>query len=434
MQNHGQRRSGLDLLKYIWTEWISTFVILILLLLTLLIGTGEMIHGQLLRMGERLYGDSVTGMQYSFLRAEPAKPECNRQPNVDALVKTQMQANAADEFADFFGTASEADVRASILAGVQQCEEKYQFYDKAMQHMEAHPSIRAYRNFETTFFGIFKFGTENRAILLIFMVVLAAISATLKIHHIGLRGPATKLDYRVYSLLMTLGNGLLTYSSISQFNSVKDSGVPMNGETQLIYWLWMILFSVLTLISVWQLFSPPKEAKVGGRLGFAFLSVPLYAYMAVITGVAFIFFMDYPMGQGIYLGQLVEFSSIFLNLALFIWAGMLLKQTRVVDLFLNILRPWNLAPETLTWLILIAAALPTAYTGASGIFVIAAGAIIYKEVWNAGGRRQFALAATAMSGSLGVVLRPCLLIVVVASLNKEVTRTCFINMVFTRSY
>ncbi|MBP8006088.1 MAG: TRAP transporter large permease subunit, partial [Acinetobacter sp.] len=81
----------------------------------------------------------------------------------------------------------------------------------------------------------------------------------------------------------------------------------------------------------------------------------------------------------------------------------------------------NLAPETLTWLILIAAALPTAYTGASGIFVIAAGAIIYKEVWNAGGRRQFALAATALSGSLGVVLRPCLLIVVVASLNKEVT-------------
>ena len=77
---------------------------------------------------------------------------------------------------------------------------------------------------------------------------------------------------------------------------------------------------------------------------------------------------------------MVEFSSIFLNLALFIWAGMLLKQTRVVDMFLNILRPWNLAPETLTWLILLAAALPTAYTGASGIFVIAAGAIIYKEV------------------------------------------------------
>ena len=109
------------------------------------------------------------------------------------------------------------------------------------------------------------------------------------------------------------------------------------------------------------------------------------------------------MGQGIYLGQLVEFSSIFLNLALFIWAGMLLKQTRVVDLFLNILRPWNLAPETLTWLILIAAAFTDRIYGCIGDLCDCSRAIIYKEVWNAGGRRQFALAATAMSGLLGVV-------------------------------
>jgi len=106
-------------------------------------------------------------------------------------------------------------------------------------------------------------------------------------------------------------------------------------------------------------------------------------------------------------------------LALFIWAGMLLTQTRVMDLFLNILRPWNLAPETLTWLILLAAAIPTAYTGASGIFVIAAGAIIYKEVWNSGARRQYALAVSAMSGSLGVVIRPCLLVVLIAMLDSR---------------
>ena len=60
--------------------------------------------------------------------------------------------------------------------------------------------------------------------------------------------------------------------------------------------------------------------------------------------------------------------------------------------------------------------LPTAYTGASGIFVIAAGALIYHEVRHAGGSRQFALAASAMSGSLGVVLRPCLLVVLIAGI------------------
>ena len=174
------------------------------------------------------------------------------------------------------------------------------------------------------------------------------------------------------------------------------------------------------LISIFQFFkTPPAKQQGKGNIGFALLSVPLYAYMAIITGIAFTFFMDYPMGQGIYLGQLVEFSGIFLNLALFIWAGMLLTQTRIMDLFLGILRPWNLAPETLTWLILIAAAIPTAYTGASGIFVVAAGAIIYKEVWNSGSRRQFALAVSAMSGSLGVVIRPCLLIILISMLDSR---------------
>lgn len=62
-------------------------------------------------------------MQYSFLRAEPEKPSCDRHPNIEAQVQEQMKANAADEFASMFGTASESDVRASLLAAQQQCEE-----------------------------------------------------------------------------------------------------------------------------------------------------------------------------------------------------------------------------------------------------------------------------------------------------------------------
>ena len=106
----------------------------------------------------------------------------------------------------------------------QVCEESYQFYDKAMTHIEAHPSIRAYRSFETSFFGIFKFGTENRALLLIIMVVFAAISATLKTHHIGLRSPATRIDFKVYSVAMLIANSFLVYSSYSQYMSVLNSG------------------------------------------------------------------------------------------------------------------------------------------------------------------------------------------------------------------
>jgi len=255
---------------------------------------------------------------------------------------------------------------------------------------------------------------------LVLMVAIAAVTTTLGLHHIALRPPSTKKDFQVYSSSMTLANALLAYSSVRYYFSQQNSGVAIETVDIVINVVWITVFSLLTIISAYKLFNPPKDALDGGSYGLASLAVPLYANMALIAGITFVFFMDYPTGTAIYLGQMVEFSQIFLNLALYIWAGMLLKQTRVVDLFLNLLRPWNFSPETLTWIILLAAAIPTAYTGASGIFVIAAGAIIYKEVYNSGARRQYALAATAMSGSLGVVLRPCLLIVVIAAMNKEV--------------
>lgn len=419
MQHIKHISNGLAWLANQWNSWISTFSVMLLLLLTLIIGTGEMIHGQMLRVGEAIYGDSKGTMQYSFLRIEPEAPSCDRSTSIDVLVKQQMHHNAQDDVGDFFGTANENEVRQSIMAGQKLCEEKFQFYDQAVSYLDKNPSLRIYRNLETGFFWIFKFGSENRVIILLLMVVISAITASIKMHHISLRPPKTKLDFRVYHFFMVLGNALLSYSVLSQYFSVINSGVFVNYETHSVYCLWIILFVSLTLISLYNLFNLPKDALPGGNIGLALICIPLYAVMSVITGVAFSFFMSYPMGQGIYLGQLVEFSGIFLNLALFIWSGMLLTQTRIMDVFLAILRPWNLAPETLTCLILIAAAVPTAYTGASGIFVIAAGALIYREVWNAGARRQYALAVSAMSGSLGVVLRPCLLIILISMLDSK---------------
>ena len=76
--------------------------------------SGLMIHGQMLRMGERLYGDQTTGMQYSFLRAEPEKPSCDRHPDIETQVQEQMKANAADEFASM-GVQRTLTVRKNIL-------------------------------------------------------------------------------------------------------------------------------------------------------------------------------------------------------------------------------------------------------------------------------------------------------------------------------
>lgn len=410
------------LLNRSWSEWFSTLPVFLLLILTLVIGTGEMIHGQLLRMGERLFGDPAAGIQYSYLRADPPAPDCDRSPVTDAKVQQEMGKSSAgaDDFGGLFANEVQdpAQVKASLESARQICEEKYQFYDAAKAHIT--PTVKAYRGFETAFSVVFRFGTENRALILIIMVAIAAVTTTLGLHHIALRPPSTRRDFLVYSVYMVLANLILTYSAIQYYFLQQSSGVAPDPVALKANIIWIVLFSVLTVISLAKLVMPPKDALPGGSWGLAGLSVPLYANMAIIAGVSFIFFMDYPMGIAIYLGQMNELASIFLNLALYIWAGMLLKQTQVVDNFLNILRPWNLSPETLTWLILLAAAIPTAYTGASGIFVIAAGAIIYREVYAAGARRQYALAATAMSGSLGVVLAPCLLIVVIAAMNKEV--------------
>ncbi|WAJ36715.1 TRAP transporter large permease subunit [Pseudomonas sp. GOM7] len=398
-------------------RWLSTLPVFLLLTLTLVIGTGEMLHGQLLRMGERLFGDPAAGVQYFMLRADPVAPTCDPNPDIDALMAKQP-AQASSDIDDLFGD-TQVDPqaqRSALQRAAQLCAQRHEMYGTVVAHIT--PELKLYRGLETSFFGIFRFGTDNRALLLLLLISIAGITTTLRHHHISLRPARTRLDHRVSSAGMVIANALLVFSCSHYLHTLLNADLPLSKPY--LNGLWIALFSCLFLISVYHFLKPPADAEPGGNLGLALLSTPLYAVMAISSFTSFSMKGHYG-GIAIYLGQLVELSGIFLNLALFIWSGMLLKQTNVVDRFLDLVRPWRLSPELLTWILLIGAAVPTAYTGASGIFVIAAGAIIYREVLLSGGRRQFALAVSAMSGSLGVVLRPCLLIVVVAALNKQVT-------------
>ncbi len=412
-------------------EWLSSLPMFMLLLLTLVIGTGEMFHGQLLRMGEKLYGDPSSGIQYFMLRADPSQPSCDPNMNVDAEVAKRLASTAGTGGADDFGglfSATPADpaaIRESVLTSLQQCKEKHSMYQKIVQHIT--PGLRVYRGFETAFFWLFHFGMDNRPLLLLLIVLIASLTTTLAHHHIGLRPAHTYLDFKMQSLFMTIANALLVVACVSHLEVDLHSGVPIDKPW--IFYVWITMFSGQTLLSFFQIFRVPARAVPGGSIGKSLLAVPLYSMMAILGSVFFMLHGDRP-ALSIYMNQMMDLSSIFLNLSLYIWTGMLLKQSKVVDLFLDILRPWKFSPEMLTYMILLAAAVPTAYTGASGIFVIAAGPLIYHEVKNSGGSRQFALAATAMSGSLGVVLRPCLLVVLIAALNKEVTTSALFHWGF----
>ncbi|MFN3887555.1 MAG: TRAP transporter large permease subunit [Aquabacterium sp.] len=402
-------------------EWLSSLPVFIMLLLTLIIGTGEMVHGQLLRLGESMFGDQKAQIQYFMLRAEPSRPTCDPKIDIDAeMARLAGQApKGGDDIDDLFGDEPAMDPtvqRKSLEQSLAICQLKHDLYNRVVEHQT--PQVKLYRTIETSFFGLFQYGTENRSLILLLMVAIAAVSTTLGFHHIGIRPGHYTRDYLLQSWAQLVASGLLLFSSIRYFQILQGSGVPV--EHPLLHYIWMTLFSILLLINLKRVIRPVTSPHGEGTWSGALLSMPLYAQMATIAGIYFVI-NGHHAGLAIYINQLMELPSIFMNLGLFIWAGMLLKQSRIIDLFMDILRPWSLSPQLLTYIILLGASVATAYTGASGVFVIAAGGIIYHEVRASGGSRQFALAATAMSGSLGVVLRPCLLVVFIAALNKQVT-------------
>ncbi len=406
------------------SDWCVGLPTITMLLLVLVIGTGEMIHGQLLRFGESVFGDKANHVQYFMLRAEPVRPGCDANMNIDAEAGRRLAVQPAGGSVDMIDslfadeTVDPEALRQSLRDTLTQCQERHAWYQRVTSHNTW--AVQAYRTVETSFFGLFRFGSENRPMILLLLMGFTILATTVGYHHISLVAPRYGRDYKVQAWTILIASGIALHSSISYYQISVDSGVAV--EDPLIHFAWMLLFGSLLVASAWQCLRPhkPAEGLGDGSWGHALKTIPLGGLMTITSGHYF-WEQGHPSGLAIYIDALMEFPNLWLQLALFIWGGMLFKQTRVVDLFMNLLRPWKLSPEALTYLILLAAAIPTAYTGGSGAFVMAAGAIIYHEVRALGGSSQFALAASAMSGSLGVVLRPSLLVVAIVVFNKEVT-------------
>jgi len=330
-------------------------------ILTLVIGTGEMVHGQLLKLGESLFGNPETQVQYFMLRAEPVKPECNPSIDIDAEVQRQSAAPAqgGDDIDNLFGDTATANDPAVLRKSIEQaqaiCQAKHSLYERVLALQT--PQVQMYRTIETSFFGLFQIGTENRPLILLLMVAIATITTTLGRHHIGIRPVIYTRDHQAQTLAQVIANGFLLFSCVRYYQILQGSGgVPK--EEAVLHWIWMALFTIMLLINVVRVVRPLRSSEGAGTWGAAMLAVPLYANMAIIAGVYFLL-TGHDAGLAIYINQLMALPSIFMNLALFIWAGMLLKQSRIVDLLLDVIRPWSLSPQLLTYLILLGASVAT---------------------------------------------------------------------------
>lgn len=400
-------------------EWISTLPTVVILLITIFLASGEIIHSQLLKFGEYHWDE------YFLLRATQNAPTCERERDIEAeLARTiaEREASVADDpLAALLGSDIDADaIRRSLERSQQVCLDRWERYERVESRIT--PGVIAYRTLETSVaMAVTELGAYKRLLLCLLLLICAA-TATSTRHHIGLRPIRTRRDHYVSVSVQLVANLMLMTSAIvyrqREMAAIAD-GIQVNHFYLHVFWI--AGFALLALINISQLVRPPADRMdPGGSWGKAILTIPLYSFMCLSAGTQFML-SGYYHGMSVYLGMMMELSTLFLNLGLYIWIGMMLKQTRMAQLVFNVFRPWHLSPELLCFVVLLVTALPTAYTGASGIFVIAAGAVIYGELMRAGARPQMALATTAMSGSMGVLLRPCLLVVIIAALNNAVT-------------
>ena len=100
---------------------------------------------------------------------------------------------------------------------------------------------------------------------------------------------------------------------------------------------------------------------------------------------------------------------ILLAIPLFTFAGYLLGESRGPERLVRLTRVFlGWMPGGLAIVALIACALFTAFTGASGVTIVALGALLYPALQRAGYTERFSLGLITTSGSLGLLFAPSL--------------------------
>lgn len=389
-------------------NWFITAPTAILLLMAILFGTSAFIHGQLLSLGGTVW------QNYQMLRFDMPQPSCNPNMDVDAEVNKRMANTTADPDSLFDAGPSNPDaIRRSLESQRQQCQQNVQTY-QYNHEMTGTPTLRAFRSVELTMGRINALGQDWQAYILVCLIIFGGFIALTLGEQIALRPPKSRLDFRV-----SAGAQFVTHLAMA-----LSAGywIPLDGggDTTLNY-LWLIGFLALAAAALYRMIVVPAHAEDESPWWYPGLTIPLYCALALVSIVYFFFVEDYIAGPVVQLTKMIRFADLYTGIGLFVWVGMMLKHTRIAELLFQIFRSWEMRPEFVVMIVVLASAWPTAYTGASGIFVLAIGAVIYQELRIAGTYRQLAIASTAMSGSMGVVLNPCLMVVIIAALNRQVT-------------
>jgi len=141
---------------------------------------------------------------------------------------------------------------------------------------------------------------------------------------------------------------------------------------------------------------------------FAFLGAPLFSVITAAAMTGF-YFSDIDLSvMAIELYRIAD-TPILLALPLFTFAGYLLGESKTSGRLVRLTQAFlGWMPGGLAIVAFIVCALFTAFTGASGVTIVAMGALLYPALKQAGYKDDFSLGLVTTSGSLGLLLPPSL--------------------------
>lgn len=393
-------------------ERLLTAVILALLMVTVISGTSENIHAQMLKLGAYIWED------YFILRQAQPDASCELELNIQARVEQlRLEHEAENAEFDLISEPFDADAaRQSLLGQIRVCQKKHDDAQTYREHNSV--AVRWFSALEQRVADFSLFAIAHQRSTLITILMLAALVTSYRSGFIAFRAVRSVQEHRVSEGAQALANAALGISTLGFYHGANNAGTELaNPELLLII---MLGCALLVLVNLLKLKHAPRNLDPSFKAVFRLLlCVPIHTWMLLLSAFHFFVNEQHLAGLAIYFTQIFQLTNLHLAIGLYILGGMLLKESHLGARLFDVFRPWRLPPELLAVVAIALMALPTAYTGASGIIIIAMGAVVYQEMRRVGTRRQLALAVTAMTGS-GVVLRPCLLVVGIAILNKEV--------------
>jgi tripartite ATP-independent transporter DctM subunit len=140
----------------------------------------------------------------------------------------------------------------------------------------------------------------------------------------------------------------------------------------------------------------------------AILGTPLFAVILAVAILGF-HYMDVNLSVlAIEIYRIAD-TPVLLALPLFTFAGYLLGESQTSRRLVRVTQAFiGCLPGGLAIVAFIACAFFTAFTGASGVTIVALGALLYPALTQAGYRKKFSLGLVTSSGSLGLLLPPSL--------------------------